>query len=152
MPRAPSLAHTLIAIGLTLATVSSALAQEMVSVKGSTLNMRAEPSTRSAVLWELKKGYPLKVLKRKGDWLQVRDFENDTGWVARAYTGKTPYLIVKAPVANIRKGPGTGHGIVGKAEYGELLRTAEKRRDWVRVRRADGKPGGWVFRRLVWGF
>jgi SH3-like domain-containing protein len=36
-------------------------------------------------------------------------------------------------------------------QRGELLKTLEKRRDWVRVERASGETG-WVSRRLVWGW
>ena len=130
---------------------SAAHAQGMVSVKGSTLNMRDGPGTHTAVLWELKKGYPLQVTQRQGNWLKVRDFEGDTGWVARSLTGRTPHHIVKSRVANVRSGPGTQHRIVGKVEYGELVRTREKRADWVRVEREQGM-GGWIARRLLWGF
>lgn len=126
-------------------------AQQMVSVSGSTLNMRSGPGTNAPVLWELKKGYPLQITQRKGDWVQVRDFEGDTGWVARSLTGQAPHHVVKAKVANIRSGPGTQHSVVGKADYGELLRTREKRADWVRVERAEG-PGGWIAKTLLWGW
>jgi SH3-like domain-containing protein len=130
---------------------TSAQAQSMVSVKGSTLNMREGPGTHTAVLWELKQGYPLRITERKGSWLRVRDFEGDTGWVARSLTGNTPHHVVKSRVANLRSGPGTQHRIVGKLEYGELLRTREKRADWVRVERSEG-VSGWVAKRLLWGF
>lgn len=140
-----------LAIGLALLSASSASAQTMVSVKGDILNMRSGPGTQTDILWELRKGYPLKVVARKGNWLQVIDFENDRGWVARSLTGATPHHIVTAQTANIRKGPGTQHRIVGKAEYGELLRTREKRTDWVRVERDNGKTG-WIAKRLLWGW
>lgn len=130
---------------------TSAQAQRMVSVKGSTLNMREGPGTHTAVLWELKQGYPLQITERKGSWLRVRDFEGDTGWVARSLTGNTPHHVVKSPVANLRSGPGTQHRIVGKLEYGELLRTREKRADWVRVERSEG-VSGWIAKQLLWGF
>lgn len=126
-------------------------AQTMVSVKGSTLNMREGPGTHTAVLWELKRGYPLQITERKGSWVRVRDFEGDTGWVARSLTGNTPHHVVKSKVANVRSGPGTQHRIVGKVEYGELLRTREKRADWVRVERGEG-VSGWIAKRLLWGF
>lgn len=143
----------LAAIGITLLALASgaAHAQSMVSVKGNTLNMREGPGTNTAVLWELKKGYPLQVTQRKGNWLKVSDFEGDTGWVARSLTGNSPHHIVKSPVANIRSGPGTQHRIVGKASYGDLVRTREKRADWVRVEREEG-VGGWIAKQLLWGF
>ncbi|MDP2250164.1 MAG: SH3 domain-containing protein [Hydrogenophaga sp.] len=130
---------------------TAANAQSMVSVKGSTLNMREGPGTHTAVLWELKQGYPLQITERKGSWLRVRDFEGDTGWVARSLTGNTPHHVVKSKVANLRAGPGTQHRIVGRLEYGELLRTREKRADWVRVERSEG-VSGWIAKRLLWGF
>jgi SH3-like domain-containing protein len=123
----------------------------MVSVSGATLNMRSGPGTNAPVLWELKKGYPLQITQRKGNWVQVRDFEGDTGWVARSLTGNAPHHVVKAKVANIRSGPGTQHRLVGKADYGEVLRTQEKRADWVRVDRAEG-PDGWIAKSLLWGW
>lgn len=140
-----------IGFGLLALAASAAHAQSMVSVQGSMLNMREGPGTHTTVLWELKKGYPLKVTQRKGNWLKVSDFEGDTGWVARSLTGSAPHHVVKSPVANIRSGPGTQHRIVGKASYGDVVRTREKRADWVRVEREEG-VGGWIAKRLLWGW
>ena len=153
MNQTSSTRNLLIATSLCLAALfnTAASAQTMVSVKGSTLNMREGPGTHTAVLWELKRGYPLQITGRKGSWVQVRDFEGDTGWVARSLTGNTPHHVVKSRVANLRSGPGTQHRIVGKLEYGELLRTREKRADWVRVERSEG-VSGWIAKRLLWGF
>lgn len=138
-------------IGLALALAILPAHAEMVSIKGSIVNMRSAPSTSSTVLWELERGYPLQVLDRKGSWLRVRDFENDKGWVARSLTGKTPHHIVKAKVANIRSGPGTQHRIVGKAERYDLMRTRGSQAGWVRVERGDGIKG-WIAKRLLWGW
>ncbi|MBW0186288.1 MAG: SH3 domain-containing protein, partial [Hydrogenophaga sp.] len=104
--------HFMAAAGLCLLALCASAAhaqQNMVSVAGSTLNMREGPGTQSAVLWELKRGYPLEITDRKGSWVKVRDFEGDTGWVARSLTGKAPHHVVKSKVANIRSGPGTQH-------------------------------------------
>lgn len=140
-----------VAITLGLTALTPTLAQNMVSIKGSSVNMRASPSTQADVLWELEKGYPLKVLKRQGRWLQVQDFENDRGWVARSLTGNTPHHIVTAKVANLRKGPGLNHAVVGRAESMELLRTIDKKSSWVNVERATGETG-WISKKLLWGW
>lgn len=151
MFRIVPLRNLLIVFGLCLATFSSAMAQSMVSISGSKVNMRASPSLRAEVLWELKRGYPLRVVKRTGRWLQVRDFENDSGWVARSLTGRSPHHVVKSSTANVRKGPGTRNSIIGKAEYGETLRTLGKRGKWVRIQRENGQKG-WIAKGLLWGF
>ncbi len=148
---APTARHFVIAAGLCLATLTSAMAQSMVSVKGNTLNMRSGPGTNTQILWELKKGYPLEVVKRQNKWLQVRDFEGDSGWVFSSLTSSSPHHIVKRPTANVRSGPGTQHRIVGKAVYGEVVRTRENRGRWVRVERA-GAPNGWIAKSLLWGW
>lgn len=140
---------------LLVATLSAAAlgawAQTMVSVSGSTVNMRERPSLDAPVLWELQRGYPLEVTERRGNWLAVKDFEGDTGWVARSLTGDEPHHIVKGNTLNLRSGPGTDRSVVAELQRGELLKTLEKRRDWVRVERANGETG-WVSRRLVWGW
>ena len=128
-----------------------AQAREMVSVDRPEINMRTGPGTGNESLWLLSRGYPLQVLGRRGQWLQVKDFENDKGWVYRPLTDRTPHYVVKSKVVNIRKGPSTKTGIVGKANYGDVLRTLAHKGDWAKIRDADGLVG-WVARRLLWGW
>lgn len=130
---------------------ATASAAEMVSVRSKMLNMRAGPGTHYETQWQLQRGFPLEVIGRQGNWLKIRDFENDIGWVARSLTSRTPHHIVKARVANVRSGPSTRNRVVGKAMYGEVLRTLEKRISWVRVERSNGAKG-WVSRSLLWGW
>lgn len=146
--------NTLIALGFSLATLltaGQAGAQSMVSVKGSTVNMRTQPTTASEIMWELKQGFPLKVVQKKGQWMKVVDFEGDQGWVARSLIGTKPHFVVKSKTANMRSGPGIHNKIVGKANYGELLSTRAKRSGWAQVVRSDGKTG-WISQKLLWGF
>jgi SH3-like domain-containing protein len=142
---------TTCALALAIPAAAAQPATQMVSVKGSILNMRSGPGTNTEVLWELQRGYPLQVVQRKNRWVRVKDFEGDTGWVAASLTGRAPHHIVKVRNANVRSGPGTQNRIVGKAEYGELMRTREKRGGWVRVERAQGKSG-WISKKLLWGW
>lgn len=136
---------------LALTAAQPARAQSMVSIDRPVVNMRAGAGTAHAAKWRLPEGYPLQVLARRDGWLKVRDFENDTGWVLGRLTGREPHVVVKVPVANLRSAPGTRQRIVARADYGEVLRTLERREGWLRVRR-DGGRSGWVARRLVWGW
>lgn len=131
--------------------VPVAQARDMVSVNRPEINMRTGPGTDHEAVWSLIKGYPLEVIGRKGQWYHVSDFERDKGWVYRPITGKTPHHVVKVKIANIRSGPSTSSRVVGKAVYGEVLRTLERRRDWVKIRPAIG-PKGWISRSLLWGW
>lgn len=139
-------------LGAASLSIGVANAQQMVSIKADTVNMRAAPRLGSDVLWQLGSGYPLKVVARKGNWLQVVDFENDKGWVSkRLTTSAAPRFIVKSPRANLRAGPGTRHKVLATASYGDVFRTLEKRKSWVRVKGEDGRKG-WIARRLLWGW
>lgn len=140
----------MLAIALILSTAAGQ-AREMVSVAKADVNMRAGAGTQHDALWTLPLGYPLEVTGRQGKWLKVRDFENDTGWVYRPLVSKTPHVVVKARVVNLRSASATSSRILGKVERGEILRTLEHKNDWVKVQR-DGGLKGWIARRLLWGW
>lgn len=136
---------------LWLVSLPAVQAREMVSIDRPEVNMRSGPGTGHQAIWRLSEGYPLQVLARRGAWLKVRDFESDEGWVYRALTGKTRYHIVKKEVVNIRSAPTTRSRVLGKTYYGDLLRTLERRKSWVKIRHESGLTG-WVSRRLLWGW
>jgi SH3-like domain-containing protein len=150
------MAHALCrSIGLLAAlfalAVPHAVAQQMVSVSGEEVNLRSGPGTQHPADWILGRGYPLKVVGRRGSWLEVRDFENDKGWILRRLTSSTPYHVVKVKVVNMRSQPTTSSRIIGKLVYGDTLRTLERKSGWVMVQR-NGGLRGWVARRLLWGW
>jgi SH3-like domain-containing protein len=136
---------------LLLLAAPQAVAQQMVSVAGEEVNLRSGPGTQHPAEWILSQGYPLKIVGRRGNWLEVRDFENDKGWIYRPLTSSTPYHVVKVKVANLRSQPTTRGRIIAKLVYGDALRTLERKSGWVKVQR-EGGLRGWVARRLLWGW
>jgi SH3-like domain-containing protein len=66
-------------------------------------------------------------------------------------TSKTPHHVVKAKAVVLRKSPNARSPVVRRAAYGDVLRTLERRGDWVKVTH-EGGGTGWVARRLVWGW
>lgn len=146
----------LVVIVLLLLVFCSASFAEMLSVNGDSVNLRSGPGTNYDVKWEYGKGFPLKVVSRKGDWVQVTDFENDTGWIYRPLLVDKGHMIVKMnkdknSKINIRSGPGTRYKIVGKAYYGVVFETLEQRDGWAKVKHETGLVG-WIKRSLIWGF
>lgn len=134
-----------------LPVASQALAQRMVSVSGKEVNLRSGPGTQHPADWTLSQGYPLKVIGNQGDWLEVRDFENDSGWIYRPLISNTPHHVVKVKAANLRSEPTTRSRIIARLAYGDILKTLERRSDWVKVQRKGGLRG-WVAQRLLWGW
>jgi SH3-like domain-containing protein len=129
---------------------SPATSQAMVSVSKQAY-LREGAGTRHAAQWLLDPGYPLQVIGRQGNWLQVRDFEDDSGWIYRPLTSAKRHHVVTSTTANIRRGPSTRTPVLGQAKYGEVLRTLERRERWVKVKQPSGATG-WVARRLLWGW
>lgn len=145
--------HFIAAASLALGALAPSMvsAAEFVSIKGSTVNVREKPNTRSDTLWELGRGYPLQVTQRQGKWLKVRDFESSLGWVHAPLTAKTPHMVITAPTANMRTGPGTKFKRVATLEQHEVVRTLKKSGRWAQVRRENGQQG-WIAKSLGWGW
>ena len=141
----------LLLTGALAAAPTLAQAQEFLSIKGNTVNVRAKPTTKSPIAWELIHGYPMQVMQRDGDWVKVKDFEGPLGWVHKPLTTDDPHYLVKANTVNLRNGPGTNHGIVTKLNKYDIVETLEKRGDWAKVKTAEGKEG-WMLQSLGWGW
>jgi len=131
--------------------LSLAATQEMVSVASETVLLYTNPDDKSQALWELDRGYPLKVISRKDGWIQVQDFEKDKGWIKASTVDKTPHHIVRVHIGNIRTGPGLKNRLIGQAARYELLSTVSKKSSWVQVKRKNGQTG-WIAESLVWGW
>jgi SH3-like domain-containing protein len=136
--------------------LSSPSLAQMLSIKGDKVNMRSGPGIQNKIKWEYGAGFPFEVLKKQGDWLNVKDFENDTGWIHKSHLQSAPHIIVKVnkdqeKTINIRSGPGNEHPIVGNAYHGVVFAKVEEKSNWVKVRHESGLTG-WVSKSLLWGF
>ncbi|MBI5558609.1 MAG: SH3 domain-containing protein [Deltaproteobacteria bacterium] len=125
---------------------------EMVSIAGEMVNMRSGPGENYEVVWELGKGYPLKVIDKQDDWLKVTDYQDDTGWVQKDLVDRKAYFVVKAKIVNIRSGPGEKYKLVRQAQNGVVLRTLETKSGWVKVKHEEEDVTGWVVRSALWGW
>jgi SH3-like domain-containing protein len=130
-------------------------AATMLTVRGEKVNLRSGPGTAYSVKWIYGAGFPVKVLKEKGHWIQVVDFEQDSGWIHRSLLTQVSQVIVTAHRSsdskiNIRSGPGSDFDVVAKAYYGVVFENLGKSGDWVNIRHESGIDG-WVQKDLVWG-
>ncbi len=140
---------------IVLATVclvfsSLTFAAEYVSVKKDNVNIRTGPGTKNPVSMELFSGYPLKVLKRQGEWIKIADFENDSGWIHNSLVTKGDTVIINAKKSvNMRSGPSTKSSIVADIERGVVLTRISRKGKWTQVRHSSGTVG-WVYSPLIW--
>lgn len=129
-------------------TAAAGLAAEFVSISKDGINLRSGPDTKYATLYELPAGYPLQVTDKKGEWLKVKDYENDQGWVFAPLVSKDQYVIVTVSEANARSGPGTEHGKVGNVVKDVILKKVNQKGEWIQFEHPQLK--GWIHKKLVW--
>ena len=135
--------------------LAQAALAEMVAVKNDNVNMRSGPSTKNEVLWKIGQGFPLQVVKKSGDWIQVKDFEGSLGWVRKDMVSNQSHVVVKAnkgsgKSVNIRSTPSTSGDVVATAIYGVVFKVVSKKNGWVQVQHANGVKG-WIREDLLWG-
>lgn len=128
---------------------------EILSVQGEKVSLRTDPDPKAKVIWEYGSGFPLEVLKRQGEWVMVKDFENDSGWIHKSKLQKGKAVIVKAnprgeKAINIRSGPGIENPIVANAYYGVVFSAQERKDSWIQVSHESGN-NGWTKPEFLWG-
>ena len=72
----------LLNIAFSFSAYSKASATEWLSLKYDKTYLRSGPSKQNKVLWTYKKkGLPIKLIRKKGDWYEVEMPEQIKGWI-----------------------------------------------------------------------
>ena len=123
------------------------------------VNLRAEPSTKSAIIMYYPTGTQVNVISHGADWDYIQVGSN-TGYMMTKFltTAKpaptdVPATTTPKPGAytayvtsdngksvNIRKGPGTGYTVLFKAPYGSEIKVLEHNDKWDKIEQ-NGKTG-----------
>lgn len=130
--------------------LSTAAAAEIMSIATEKANVREGPGIENPVRWQAWRFTPFEVQERSGEWVHVKDFAGDTGWLHKSVLSETPAVIVVGKYANIRTGPGLGYEAVVTVEREYPLKLLERNGDWLKVS-DDEEIEGWIFVKLVWG-
>jgi len=126
------------------------LAAEIVSVKKDNVNVRSGPGTNFPVVMELFQGYPLQVIQKKGDWMEIVDFEKDKGWIYKPLiTPGTTVIANGKKSINMRSKPNTKAPVVATVDRGVVLTKLSTEGKWVKVQHSQG-TSGWIYAPLLW--
>ena len=126
-----------------------AAAAERMSVKVNIANVRQNPSRNAKVVWQVARYHPFVILRKKGDWYKCRDFEGDTGWVAKSVLCRVPTVITIKNDCNVRSGPGTKNKILFILDREIPLKVLSRKGRWIKIEHEDGDRG-WIHASLVW--
>ncbi|PIP83259.1 MAG: hypothetical protein CO113_05775 [Elusimicrobia bacterium CG_4_9_14_3_um_filter_62_55] len=133
---------------LLMAVPARSLQPEFRSVKTKTAEVRRDSDKKAKSAWKMWKYFVVEILKYRGDWRRVRDFEGDEGWVHKDDLDGTPCVQVKGKTANLRKTP--GGTVLWELEHGYALRVFSRRGDWLEVSDLED-ANGWIHVDTVWG-
>ena len=141
----------LLVVGVTAlsARQADARAQRFVRVKVDVANLRAQPSGKAELVRHAYENEPLRVVGARGQWIQVRDYADESAWIYGSLIDGRPAVVVVRDLVNVRQQPGTGHPVVFTAERGVNLLLLERSGRWLHVRHEVGE--GWLHDSLVWG-
>lgn len=137
-------------MGFMFAFLANIVRAEMVSVSVEKENLRNGPGTNHPVQWIVVKGYPLEVVSKQGNWIQIRDFEKDVAWIHAQSVNSKPYVISTGDTVNLRASAAASGKVVGKVDYGTVMEKLDQQNGWVKVKTA-GKTG-WISSSYVWGW
>lgn len=129
------------------------------------LNLRSGPSTQHPILAALPYWETIYLIGRStpGNWLQVRLFSGQQGWVMTQYVSASqdeinslpvtdthqipgdPMGTVLSPRLNVRQGPGFDRPIIGQLWQGEQIPLVGRNANsaWLQVNLPSGSKG-WV--------
>ena len=86
------------------------------SLKYKKTYLRTGPSKENKVLWTYKKkGLPLRIMRKRGDWYYVEMADKEKGWVnsSQVSTNRTIIVIAEGLIP-LRENPSTNSRIIAK--------------------------------------
>jgi len=117
-----------------------------------TARLLEKPNINSKILWQVRKYFPLKLIKKTKDWSNVEDFRGDKYWVQNEIlTREYKCLIVVLDELNIRTGPGINYDIKYKetAKKYDCYKLLERKNNWILFEDPYGDKG-WLSEKGVW--
>jgi len=123
---------------------------KFLSLKNNKVNLRQGPSFEYPVILIYKKKYlPIVIIEKSETWRQVRDFENNSGWIHISQLSKRKSGINIKDNAVIYKKPTIYSRPIARLEIGRLLLIEKCKSNWCKVKTSDYT--GWMNKNYLWG-
>ncbi|PFE04560.1 mannosyl-glycoprotein endo-beta-N-acetylglucosamidase, partial [Bacillus sp. AFS023182] len=127
-------------------------AQESGTINATSLRVRSQANTSSAILGSLKNGEKVTILGKANGWAKI-NYKGREGYISLEFVqiGMNPTnptdpgqvieerAVVNASLLNVRKGPSTGTTIIGHLKNGETVTIVAKENGWAKVRFSGGE-------------
>jgi len=124
--------------------------KEFLTLKKNEVNLRQGPSFEYPIKLIYKKKYlPVIILDKSGPWRNIKDFENNTGWIHTVLLSKKKSAINIKNNSVLYKKPTIFSKPIAKLETGRLMLIKKCKIKWCKI--TSGKYNGWIEKNYLWG-
>lgn len=134
----------------TAKAAETAFTPYFISLRHSTVNVRAGPGTQYPILWAFKRAHlPLEAIDQFENWIQIRYSDGEKGWIHRRLASPERWAIITGTSQVMRRQPDKRSKPTFVAEAGVLGRIKTCSGAWCELVVAERK--GWLPRAFLWG-
>ena len=134
-----------------LATAGFAHAVDYVSVADNTAILYDAPSLKAKKIFVVSRYLPLEQVVVLDNWVKARDSSGSMAWIEKRALSSKRFVVVTAPLADLRQAPENGATVVMQAHQQVALERLESTgAGWIKVRYQDGVTG-YIRTVDVWG-
>ena len=121
-----------------------------LSLKNKEVNLRTGPSFDHPIKLIYKKKYlPVIILDKFETWREIKDFENNSGWIHISQLSKKKTAINIKENSILFKNSTIYSKPIAKLEKGRLVLIKKCKSQWCKIQTGDYK--GWIFKKNLWG-
>ena len=143
----------IILLFLNLFLISKIAANEdnfFLSLKNQEVNLRQGPSFEYPIKFTYKKRYlPVIIIDKSETWREIKDFENNSGWIHISQLSKKKSAINTKNNSILYKKPTIYSKPIAKLETGRLVLIKRCKEKWCKITTGDFK--GWIVESSLWG-
>ena len=124
--------------------------KEFLTLKNTEVNLRQGPSFEYPIKLVYKKKYlPVIIIDKSETWREIKDFENNSGWIHNSQLSKRKSVINIKDNSIIYKKPTIYSKPIAKLEIGRLVLIKRCKVKWCKI--ASGGFSGWIYKNSLWG-
>ena len=124
--------------------------KKILSLKNNEVNLRVGPSFDYPIKLKYKKKYlPVVILDKSDAWRQIKDFENNSGWIHISQLSKKKSAINMKSESLIFSRDTIYSKPIAKLEIGRLVLIKKCKIEWCKI--TTGNFTGWIKKNYLWG-
>ena len=124
--------------------------KEFLTLKNIEVNLRQGPSFEYPIKLVYKKKYlPVIIIDKSETWRQIKDFENNSGWIHISQLSKRKSAINIKNNSIVYKKPTIYSKPIARLEVGRLVVIKKCNVKWCKI--TSGGFNGWIKKNYLWG-